>query len=82
VFKSSDCVWWVIIVLVLMCFVTPNREPFWPALDQFFAAPLHPIGAAALGSLRSPSLRAPDGVERREDRQLQTAFYTGSVSLP
>ena len=37
----------------------PNREPTWPALDQFCAcgaaSPLW--GSAALGSLRSPSLR-------------------------
>ena len=42
----------------------PNRKPFWPALDQFFArgtaSPLR--GSAALGSLRSPSLRlTPEG---------------------
>ena len=42
----------------------PNRKPLWPALDQFFArgaaSPLR--GSAALGSLRSPSLRlTPEG---------------------
>jgi hypothetical protein len=50
----------------------PNRKPTWPALDQFFArgtaSPLR--GSAALGSLRSPSLRlTPEGRSRMEERQ-------------
>ena len=50
----------------------PNRKPAWPALDQFFArgAPPPLRGSAALGSLRSPSLRlTPEGWRRREERQ-------------
>jgi hypothetical protein len=50
----------------------PNRKPAWPALDQFFArgASLPLRGSAALGSLRSPSLRlTPEGQGRREGRQ-------------
>ena len=47
-----------------MCLRHPNRKPEWPALDQFFArgasSPLR--DSAALGSLRSPSLRlTPEG---------------------
>jgi hypothetical protein len=47
-----------------MCLRHPSRKPTWPALDQFFArgasSPLR--GSAALGSLRSPSLRlTPEG---------------------
>ncbi len=51
----------------------PNRKPAWPALDQFFArvAPPSLRGSAALGSLRSPSLRlTPEGWRRREERQI------------
>lgn len=42
----------------------PNRKPTWPALDQFSPrGPSSPLrGSAALGSLRSPSLRlTPEG---------------------
>ncbi len=58
--------------LCWMCLRHPNRKPAWPALDQFFArgAPSPLRGSAALGSLRSPSLRlTPEGPRRMEERQ-------------
>lgn len=55
----------------------PNRKPAWPALDQFFArGALCPLrGSAALGSLRSPSLRlTPEGAKQMEERQFTERF--------
>src|SRR5579875_100033 len=80
VFNSSDLFWWVMLWLMLDVFGdTPTGNQMWPALDQFFArgAPLPLRGSAALGSLRSPSLRlAPEGQRRRNKDNLQKQFYT------
>ena len=63
----------------------PNRKPTWPALDQFFArgaaSPLR--GSAALGSLRSPSLRlTTQGWRRREEGQFTERVLHRHISCP
>jgi hypothetical protein len=62
--------------LVLGCVCRhPNREPLWPALDQFFAATPGGGGSARLASLAfSPP--PPPGVQQRKKNKLQKDFYT------
>ena len=51
---------------------TPTRNQCGPPSTSFSRAPLSPLrGSAALGSLRSPSLRlTPEGWGRRKERQI------------